>query len=209
VAAPLDPPDSVLIARAQAGDTDAFGQLAERYSSLCYGTAAWILQDRAQAEDATQDALLRAYLGIGGFRGGSLRSWLLRITTRAAHNIRRSGTRRERDRLSGKVTRRPRTERLPHPEDPDFDRHDVPDRQTAANPVRMSELAEWYRRLDAALSLLPAPCRAVWVLYLEGATDREIAEVTCLPHGTVKSHIRRGRPHLATMLAPYRELLYP
>jgi len=68
-----------LIQRAKEGDLDCFNQLVERYQREVYNLPLRMLSNAPAAEDATQDAFLSAFRGIGKFRGGSFRAWLFRI----------------------------------------------------------------------------------------------------------------------------------
>ena len=73
---------SVLLERAQQGDRDAYGQLVEPHRGELHAHCYRMLGSNVDAEDALQEALLRAWKGLGGFEGrSSLRTWLYRITT--------------------------------------------------------------------------------------------------------------------------------
>lgn len=79
--------DGDLVARAQAGDVDAYAALVERYQALAIGLAALVMRDRANAEDVAQEAFLKAYHALDRFRpGGSFRAWLVRIVVNEARN---------------------------------------------------------------------------------------------------------------------------
>jgi RNA polymerase sigma-70 factor (ECF subfamily) len=69
-----------LLACAQAGELDAFNQLVLLYQSEVYNLAYWLVADSQTAEDVTQESFLKAFQHMRQFRGGSFRSWLLRIT---------------------------------------------------------------------------------------------------------------------------------
>ena len=85
-----------LIARARAGDGDAFAQLTEPYRRELQVHCYRMLGSFQDAEDALQDALLSAWQGLGGFEGrASLRTWLYRIATNRCLNARRSAGRRQ------------------------------------------------------------------------------------------------------------------
>jgi RNA polymerase sigma-70 factor (ECF subfamily) len=71
--------DHELARRSADGDTAAFARLIRRHNRLLFRTARAILRDGAEAEDALQDAYLRAYWSIGGFREGRLSTWLVRV----------------------------------------------------------------------------------------------------------------------------------
>ena len=84
-----------LLARARAGDGDAFRELTEPHRRELHVHCYRMLGSLQDAEDALQDSLLAAWQGIGGFEGrASPRTWLYRITTNRCLNARRSASRR-------------------------------------------------------------------------------------------------------------------
>ena len=81
----------------QSGDARAFEQLVEPHRELMFRVAYLIVRNRADAEDAAQDALVKAWRSLGRFRPGApLRPWLVTITANEARNRRRGAGRRER-----------------------------------------------------------------------------------------------------------------
>src|SRR5215208_8129450 len=77
--------DRLLIARLQARDETAVHELAERYGSRIYQLALRQMKNREDAEEVTQDVLMKVYRKIGAFRGDSaLSSWIYRITFNTA-----------------------------------------------------------------------------------------------------------------------------
>lgn len=184
------PDEAAVLAQAAGGDRTAFAQLMEHYQSACYGLAYRLLGDADQAADATQDAFVHAYRAIASFRGGTFRSWLLRITANASYDILR------------RQQRRPTTT-LP---DPDEGAPELPDLH-AVNPVTEARKSELYRHLEVALRLLPADQRTAVVLCdVYGMDYNEVAEMTQSALGTVKSRIHRGRVRLRELMAEHREL---
>lgn len=184
------PDEAAVLAQAVGGDRTAFAQLMEHYQSACYGLAYRLLGDADQAADATQDAFVHAYRAIASFRGGTFRSWLLRITANASYDILR------------RQQRRPTTT-LP---DPDEGAPELPDLH-AVNPVAEATKRELYRHLEAALRLLPGDQRTAVVLCdVYGMDYNEVAEMTQSALGTVKSRIHRGRVRLRELMAEHREL---
>jgi RNA polymerase sigma factor (sigma-70 family) len=90
---PLEEPD--LIARARAGDSAAFSQLVHQYQDLAFRTAFLIAGNSAEAEDAAQEAIVKAYYALGRFRPeAAFRPWLLQIVANTARNRRRAAGRR-------------------------------------------------------------------------------------------------------------------
>ena len=134
--------------------------------------------DAAAAEDVTQEAFVKAFRGLPGFRGeAALETWFYRILVRQAHSYRR--WRGVRDFWDGGSSLEPR--------DP------FPD------PTRDPGLQ---RRIAAALDQLTKSQREVFVLvHLEGFRVRECAELLGKPIGTVKSHLHRALAGMRRELA--------
>src|SRR5712691_1860662 len=87
--------DSVLIARAQRGDTAAYEEIVQRYQQIAFRTAYVITGSSADAEDAAQEGFVKAYRALATFRtGAEPRPWLLRIVANEARNRVRSAGRR-------------------------------------------------------------------------------------------------------------------
>ena len=141
-----------------------------------------VVRDQAAAEDVVQEAMIKAYRGIGRFRTGeSLRPWLMRIVRNEALNTARSRGRRQRlfDRAAAQL---PTLPAIPSPE-------------TAA------EHSEMQRELLAALDQLPSAQRDVLThRYLLEMSERETADVLGIPPGTVKSRTARGLENLRAAL---------
>ena len=92
---------SELLVRAVAGDHEAYAALVRPHERIAYRVAATITGRGADAEEATQNALVKAYRSLHRFRAGAaFRPWLLRIVVNEAHNVVRSERRHERLRLS-------------------------------------------------------------------------------------------------------------
>ena len=169
----------LLIERARAGDTRAFEDLARREERALYRHALRIVGTTADAEDVVQDALFSAWRSIASFQGVSFRAWLFRIATNRAL-----------DRL------RSRKRRPELPLDPPDD-----DDVTWAEPVApgpdLSQLAgdrEALAAVESALGVLPTEQRTALLLRdVEGFAYEEIAVITSVEIGTVKSRIHRGR----------------
>ena len=84
-----------LVALAQDGDGDAYASLVRAHQDIAFRTAMLITQNAAEAEEAAQDAFLKAWRALGRFRAGEpLRPWLLTIVANEARNRRRSSARR-------------------------------------------------------------------------------------------------------------------
>ena len=85
--------ESQCILAAQQGDLDAFNNLVETYQRQVYSLAFRMLGSSAAAEDAAQDAFISSFKNIRAFRGGSFKSWLLRIAANACYDQMRSSKR--------------------------------------------------------------------------------------------------------------------
>jgi RNA polymerase sigma-70 factor, ECF subfamily len=169
--------DADLLARHLAGDASAFGELVARHRDRLWAVALRTLGDREDAADAVQDALLSAYRGAAGFRGGAaVTTWLHRIVVNACIDlVRRRNV-------------RPATS-LPD---------DVADRTTSRDTVSDRETS---LTVLAALRTLPAEQAAALVLVdVEGFSVAEAADILEVATGTVKSRCARGRARLAPLL---------
>src|SRR5512135_650072 len=82
--------ESALLASAAKGDLEAFNDLVLKYQDLVYNLTRGILGNADAAQDATQDAFIRAFEHMDGFRGGSFRCWLLRIATNTCYDVLRT-----------------------------------------------------------------------------------------------------------------------
>ena len=169
----------LLIERARSGDTRAFEDLARREERALYRHALRIVGTTSDAEDIVQDALFSAWRSIASFQGLSFRAWLFRIATNRALDQLRS-----------------RKRRPELPLDPPDD-----DEVTWAEPVApgpdLAQIAgdrEALAAVESALEALPAEQRTALLLRdVEGFAYEEIAVITSVEIGTVKSRIHRGR----------------
>jgi RNA polymerase sigma-70 factor (ECF subfamily) len=175
-------PESELIEQARQGDTDAYTELVRRHQQVAFRTAYVILRSPGEAEEAAQDAFLKAYRALGRFRpGAEFRPWLLRIVANEARNRRRAIGRRLRlrDRAAA----------------------EVPSGGAASSPEAELVAREERARLLAAIDRLSDDERvAVIGRYFIGLTDEETAAVLGVPRGTVKMRVWRGVQHLREQL---------
>jgi RNA polymerase sigma-70 factor (ECF subfamily) len=187
---PVQRRDLILLQRAREGDLDAFNDLVVLYQDLLFALVVRMVPDRDQASDAVQEAFFSAYRNMDGFRGGSVRSWLSRITINAAMDAQRLKKRRPAD---------------PYPELEDDTWQ--PPADPSADPVTTSLKAERHRALNQALAHITDDQRTAIVLYdVEGYDYAEIAGLTGVSVGTVKSRIHRGRLAMRGLLADRMDL---
>jgi RNA polymerase sigma-70 factor (ECF subfamily) len=187
---------SALLQRARAGDVAAFEELVQPHMPRMYNYIARMTGDPAEAEDLTQDAVLRAHKAIGSFRGGAtFQTWLYRIAT----NICVDALRRKR-RHEGRTS----SLDVPLRADEGEIAREVADRK--ADPQELAQLAELRGEVTRAIAQLSPKLRSVVVLFdLQGLTYEEIAQALNLPLGTVKSRLFNARSRLRELLRPYVE----
>jgi len=172
-----------LVARAAAGDRDAFGALVERYAGVARRVARAVLGNPEDADDAAQDAMLSALLKLDQYdRRRPFGPWLLRIVANAATDRRRR-----------------RTVRRAEPLDPGFV-------AGGPRPDTTAERRALAQRLREALAELPERRRMAVVLFdVEGYSHGEIAEILGIPEGTVRSEVFHARRRLRALLVDWKE----
>ena len=186
--------EKALIDAARQGDVGSFNQLVLSYQSMVYNFAYRILGDRHAAADATQDAFISAFKAIGKFRGGSFKAWLLRIVTNACYDQLRRKQRQPSTSLDALlVLESAPTQSL-------TDSRESPEEYT----VRQ----ELSKAIQIGIGNLPPEQRITLVLAdVQGFSYQEIAGVTGVALGTVKSRLSRARNKLRDFLLGQRELL--
>jgi len=177
-----------LIRRVADGDERALGTLYDRYAEKLYGLALSVVKSEADADEVLEDAFLQVWRTAGSFDPdrGTVSSWLsVIVRSRAMDRVRARKRRRKALERSAEAD----TEGLAAP------RSDDP-----PSPDERSERAELRERLDRLLAAIPEEQRRVIELaYFDGLTQREIADVTGIPLGTVKSRVRAGMRKLREM----------
>ena len=184
--------DARVVAHAQQGDLDAFDVLVRRHQGAVFAVAIRMLGDRGEAEEIAQEAFVRAFQSLRGFRQeAKLSTWLISITMNLCRNRRRWWARR-RHVIAGSL------------DDPLETGEESVAHQTAdpaPDAATIAEARERQQIVAQALEQLDATSRAVIVLRdLQGMAYEEIAEALGVPLGTVKSRINRARLQLRALL---------
>ena len=176
--------DAELVSRSKSGDLTAFNLIVDRYQSRVYNLAARIIGDRTAAEDISQETFISAHRAIGGFRGGSLRAWLLRIASNLSYDFIRASRRRPEQSLDESML------------NPGFA---VPSREPS--PEQMAERGELSAEIQRAILSVPMDQRTVLVLVdVQGLSYEEAAEASGVSLGTVKSRLSRARSRVQEIL---------
>jgi RNA polymerase sigma-70 factor (ECF subfamily) len=161
-----------------------FEEVVLPHLDAAYNLARWLAGNEHDAEDIVQEAFVRAFRFVGGFRGGNSRSWLLTIVRNTAYTWLRKNhgapvVRLDEDELA-----------------------EIPDPAAFGGDVALLRAAD-AGRLRAALEQLPVEFREALVLReLEGFSYKEIAEVAEVPIGTIMSRLARARKQLQELLQP-------
>ena len=173
--------ETELVNRCLGGDNSAFGSLIGIYQDRIYSFALRLLKDTHAAEDAAQEAFVKAFRGLSTYNPAySFSSWLFRIAHNACMDALRAGGR----------TVSMDTEDFP----------DLPDRSINIEESAVDSLDN--ERIEALLaSLPPIYSEALLLQYREDMGPAEIARVTGVPEGTVKARLFRGRELIKAKLA--------
>lgn len=183
-------PDADLVARAAGGDAQAFEVIMRRHNRLLFRTARSILKSDAEAEDVLQDAYLRAWRALGGFRGDArLSTWLVRIVVNEA------------------LGRLRRSDAQIIPLDAAMSSTD-PDTQACLTadggrqPERVAMRSELRQMMEARIDLLPDAFRSVFMLRaVEEMNVEEVSQALGIPEATVRTRFFRARSLLREGLA--------
>ena len=182
--------DMYLVAAAKDGDHQAYTELCRRHSKQILRTVLRITRDVADAEDTLQEALLKAYIHIGGFEGRSaFSSWLTRIAINSALMLSRKKRSQPVDSFES---------------DSDIDDFKLPEpMETSYNPEESCIQNALENELDHAIRYLSPTLRAVvQIRYREDASISEIAKILGISESAVKSRLLRARSKLRRHLGP-------
>lgn len=168
------------------GDKNAYGLLVDTYSARIINYLARLTGSRYEAEELAQDAFVRAYFALPTYLPEfKFSTWLFKIATNLSINHLK------------------KCQRLVQVDDYQQNGEEgwvLPD-SAGPNPSLVVEQRELQQAIQAAINQLPAAYRIIVVLrHVQGLSYQEIAEVTELPIGTVKSRLGRGRSRLAELL---------
>lgn len=186
--------DQVLVERVQRGDKQAFGLLVSKYQRKLVRLLSRMIRDPAEVEDVAQEAFIKAYRALPGFRGESaFYTWLYRIGINTAKNF-----------LAAQGRRAPTSTGFDNEEAEAFeDGEQLRDNNT---PERILMSKEIGNTVNAAMSELPEDLRTAIVLReIDGLSYEEIAQIMNCPIGTVRSRIFRARDAIAAKLQPLLE----
>jgi RNA polymerase sigma factor (sigma-70 family) len=173
-----------LLARTQAGDLDAFGEVVARFQDMALGYAYSILGSFEDAQDAVQEAFIAAYGHLGDLRERErFAGWFRRIVLSACRAVARR-----------------RAPLIPLEEA-------AAAAPAASEPGRLAERAEMRRAVLSAVSALSPPNRTATVLfYIDGYSVDEVAEFLQVPAGTVKRRLHDSRKQIKeAMMDAFRE----
>jgi RNA polymerase sigma-70 factor (ECF subfamily) len=181
--------EDAMVAAARNGDLGAFEDLVRRYDRTVYRVARHITQNDEDAEDAVQDAFLKAFCGLGRFQGKArFSTWLYRITV----NECLMKLRGRRNTCSISIDDDERGEGPVFP-------FEVADWRP--NPEQLYNQSELERILARALRRLPPKCRVVFLLRdVEGFSTDDTAEALSVSVATVKARLVRARLRLRDLL---------
>jgi RNA polymerase sigma factor (sigma-70 family) len=177
-----------LVEVAQRGEVESFNGLVRLYEGRVYNLCYRMLGDADSAADAAQDAFLSAFRNLRSFRGGSFRSWMLRIATNTCYDALRARKRRPSVSLD-----------LETQDEEDSAPLQIAD--TAESPDDFALRRELAAAIQDGLTALPDEQRIVLILSdIQGLAYEEIAQITNSNLGTVKSRLSRGRARLREVL---------
>lgn len=170
------------------GDKNSYALLVDSYSARIINYLARMTGNRCEAEELAQETFVRAYVALHSYkRQYKFSTWLFQIATNLCINHLK------------------KRKRLTHIDDyQDEDGRSawvMPDPRSYSNPLIEAQRRELQRQIQEAVNQLPSAYRVVVILrHIHGLSYQEIAEVTKLPMGTIKSRLGRGRTKLTVLL---------
>ena len=180
--------DNVLVERFRQGDRTAARAIVQKHNQMLWRVARGIVRDDAEAEEALQNAYVRALTSLDGFRGdSSLATWLSRIVVNEAL--------RRREHMRTPVDLAEVAEKLPadHPGSATMPPPPSPEAVAAREQIR--------RLVEGAIDALPAPFRVVFTMRMvEQMSINETAARLNIPVATAKTRLHRANQHLRATL---------
>jgi RNA polymerase sigma-70 factor (ECF subfamily) len=178
--------DADLVERASQGDVGAYEELVRRHQRVAVRVAYLAGGSAAEAEDATQEAFVKAFRALPRFRrGAAFRPWLLAIVANEARNRRRAANRRSR--LAARVAA--------------VEGEDRPEGDAAPSPEAAVLAGEERATLIRALwAMRPEDRLVIGYRYFLELNEADMAEALDVPRGTVKSRLSRALDRLRTVL---------
>jgi len=179
-----------------AGDLDSFNQIIIEHQSLVYNQAFRIMGERDAAEDATQEAFISAYKKLHTYRGGSFKSWMLRIVSNTCYD---------------EYRRRKRKPVVPlYPEDEEGEEVGSPNwlEDQGEGPEDLTIRRELSQVIQICLDRLEFEFRTIVILVdIQGLDYQAAADIIDRPLGTIKSRLARARQSMKDCLKGFQELL--
>jgi RNA polymerase sigma-70 factor (ECF subfamily) len=177
----MDLSDEELIELAQEGSRSAFASIIERHTAAVFRMALRVVGNREDAEEASQDAFVRAFRALDKFRrDAKFSTWLYRITMNVC--------------LTKARQSRPDVTSIDASMDDEDDSAPLQIPDQGDNPDQLVERSEFQQRVRDLIASLPPKSSAVLTLYhIQNLSYEEISEALELPIGTVKAHLFRAR----------------
>jgi len=185
-------PDSAFVRAVQAGDMVAFDQLVVKHKDKLFNMVYWLLGDYQEANDCAQEIFIKVFKSIKKFRSeSSFSTWLYRIAINTCKN-----------RLKSSAYRwKKKTIPLENPESSKEGNVSYEIQNDSPSPVNELEKKERLMMIQKAINALPEEQNRIIVLRdIQGMSYQEIADITGLNLGTVKSRLARARMELKNRL---------
>ena len=193
----MEADDLALIARARAGEAEAFRALVVRYQRKVYAVALGIVQDRDLAWDVAQESFVRVHAHLSEFKGdSSFSTWVLKIASHLAIDALRKERTKDKEELDEV-----------RPGDLALGGEGLMATALGDDPLKSALRRELADRMGEALSQLPEKHRTILVLReLEGLSYEELASRLGLHKGTVMSRLFHARRKMQALLREYADL---
>lgn len=187
-------PDAAFVRAVQGGDMAAFDQLVIKHKDKLFNMVYWLSGDYQEANDCAQEIFIKVFKAIKKFRfESSFSTWLNRIAINTCKNRRKSSASRWKK----------RTVSLENPESSKQDNRSYEIQNGSPSPENRLEKKERIMMIQKAINALPREQNRMVVLRdIQGLSYQEIADITGLNPGTVKSRLARARMELRKRLAP-------